>query len=494
MTHGDVRFARIALSAAACLMIVGGALIPAFAHDPHEAATAAPAVDSDGPRRISDQTAALIGLRTAEVDFGRIESVVHLNGFVRAMPDRTHLITSSVAGILARIDARVGQRVRQGQSLGAVQSADLARMVTDLHKAEIEYEHTGVELAQTNANIAQLTNQLHSTELQAASLEAEYERARSGGDAVGANILSNRRTSAIQSRAQVDTLKISLSTAEHTVTALGKIQESTLKTIDSMRDAINIIHANPAGSATEKDASKEETSGGTFILRSPIDGIITRRDGLPGQGLEPGKPILTIVDDSEMLIEAELPESMIPSFASALTAANPIEVRIRRAGDPAADEPIATGHIIGISPTVDPIRRTARLLISATNTISPSEDSTERNLPANPAAPIRIAVPTALQEGMFVSLDVARSSATASTASSMVVIPISAVLTDGPIPFVFTKEKDAYLKRPIITGIHDDRLIEVKDGLVPGDIVVSQGAYLLSQIRPSVPENTQQAH
>jgi multidrug efflux pump subunit AcrA (membrane-fusion protein) len=477
---------RPALIALAALLITGGALLPALAHDPHETPTAgAPVTDLDAPRRPSEQTARLIGLQTAEVDFGHVESIVHLTGIVRAMPEQTHIITSAVAGNLMRLDARLGERVKRGQSLGAVQSADLARMVTDLHKAEIEYEHAGVEVATTNSNIAQLKNQINSTEAQAASLEAEYARAQAGGDAVSANVLSNRRVTAQQSRAQVDTLKISLATAERTLKALGKIQESTLKTIDSMNEAIEIIHAHPAGIDLAEEAREEGESGGRFILHAPIDGIVIRRDGVPGQGLEPGKPILTVVNDAEMLIEADLPESMISSFAADLAAGAPgnaPEVRIRRAAA-SASEPIAVGRVIGISPTVDPIKRTARLLVSATNTRPPDGDN-HAAPDANPAAPVRVLVPATLQEGMFVTLDVVRGgNKAASESSRSVVIPISAIVSDGPAQFVFIKEKDAYVRRDIVPGPRDDRNVEITDGLVPGDIVVTQGAYLLSQLR-----------
>ncbi len=65
------------------------------------------------------------------------------------------------------------------------------------------------------------------------------------------------------------------------------------------------------------------------------------------------------------------------------------------------------------------------------------------------------------------------------------VVPASAVVRDGPMPFVFVKEKDnVFKKRDIVPGAGDVRLIEVTSGLVPGDVVVTQGAYSLTQLRP----------
>ena len=162
---------------------------------------------------------------------------------------------------------------------------------------------------------------------------------------------------------------------------------------------------------------------------------------------------------------------MIPQFASA----SGQHVRIRRPGAPPGEAPIATGEVRGISPTVDPIKRTAHLLIISQN---PAIQGPGGHAGATGAERPN-SVPT-LQEGMFVSLAV-----TTSPGVQSVVIPISALITDGPTPFVFIKDGDAYIKRDILPGARNDRFLEVKDGLVPGDVVVTKGAYLLTQLRPA---------
>ncbi len=478
---------RTVLLIPAALLILGGSLLPALAHDPHPPGPSPQlAADSDAPRRISDQTAQLIGLQTAEADFGHAESVVRLTGFVRPLPERTRIVSSAVAGTLVSIEARLGERIRRGKVLGRVQSTDLARLVTDLHKAEIEFEHTGVEIVQTKANIAQVRNQITASEAQAASLEAEYARAQASAETIPPNILSNRKTSAQQARAQVTTLGVSLDTAEHTLTALEKMRASTQRTIATMRESIEIIRARAPGGDPAEPARNEGDTGGTFTLYAPIDGVVVRRDGVAGQGLEAGKAILTIVDDSEMLIEGDLPESMIATFASRLGDAvfgPSLAVRIRRTGAAAGDEPLATGRVIGISPTVDPVKRTAHLLVSAPNTVPVASPGGAPVEAASPVAP-RPAVPAALQEGMFVSLSITERAPGDDPASRTVVIPRSALLSDGPVVYVFLKEKDGYVKRTILPGPSDDRNVEVIDGVVPGDVVVTQGAYLLGQVQP----------
>jgi multidrug efflux pump subunit AcrA (membrane-fusion protein) len=435
--------------------VVAGALAPVWAHDPHEAPSSG-SFDLDSPRHPSELTAKYIDLRTAEVDFGSVRRVARLTGTVRAMPERQRIVASAVQGSITRLDVRIGQRVTKGEVIGEIRSAELSRMTNEMHKSEIEYEHASSEVAMTRSNIAQLKNQAAAAQTQAKLLEEEVARLEGGGEAVGPNVLSQKRSAAVQQRSQVETLTISLTQAERTMASLEKIKEATGKSIEAMRGAIEIIHAHPAGIDLDEERKGEGESGGVFLLHAPIDGVVTQRDGVLGQGVDPSKPIVTIVDDSEMLVEGELPESMIGDFAAAIGA----EVRIRRPGSPVEDAPIAVGSVKGMSPTVDPIKRTSHLLIVA----------------PNPGGA------NALREGMFVSLAVLRGEGT--DGGRTVVVPVGSVVSDGPMQFVFVRDGDAYVKRDIVPGARDDLVVEIKEGLVPGDVVVTHGAYLLTQLRP----------
>jgi membrane fusion protein, heavy metal efflux system len=71
------------------------------------------------------------------------------------------------------------------------------------------------------------------------------------------------------------------------------------------------------------------------------------------------------------------------------------------------------------------------------------------------------------------------------------VVPRSAVVVMGPMHFVFLQNGDKYEKQDINPGIQDDRYVEIKDGLFPGDSVVVQGAYSLTQLRPKTPKKAE---
>jgi cobalt-zinc-cadmium efflux system membrane fusion protein len=134
-----------------------------------------------------------------------------------------------------------------------------------------------------------------------------------------------------------------------------------------------------------------------------------------------------------------------------LAVAGTPRVRLWRSGDTA---PVTTGTVRFISPVIDASKRTAHVVIDSDN----------------PGGVLR--------QGMFVELAVVLRAA-----ESVVVVPRAAILTNGPEHYVFVKDDDLFTMRDIATGATDDQVAEVKLGLIPGDEVIVQGAFAVSQLR-----------
>jgi multidrug efflux pump subunit AcrA (membrane-fusion protein) len=60
-----------------------------------------------------------------------------------------------------------------------------------------------------------------------------------------------------------------------------------------------------------------------------------------------------------------------------------------------------------------------------------------------------------------------------------IVVPRVAVLGSGGERFVFVEDGNKYTRTPVVTGIENDKWIEIVEGLAPGDVVVTQGNYQL---------------
>ena len=65
-----------------------------------------------------------------------------------------------------------------------------------------------------------------------------------------------------------------------------------------------------------------------------------------------------------------------------------------------------------------------------------------------------------------------------------ITVPRSAVLGSGGDRFVFVEEGEEYHKTRVVTGLENDKWIEIVEGLAPGDVVVTQGNYQLQFAKP----------
>ena len=146
-------------------------------------------------------------------------------------------------------------------------------------------------------------------------------------------------------------------------------------------------------------------------------------------------------------VEAEVPESQIPRLGDA--AGKP--VRISLSGDPAL---IMTGTVRFLAPELEPVKRTAHLVIEAANA-----------------------------DGHLRGEQWVESNVIIREVKQALVIPRAAVLEDGPRRYVFEADDGKYVPHDVVLGISDDQVVEIRDGLAPGDVVVVGGAWSLSQVR-----------
>ncbi|MBA5868186.1 MAG: efflux RND transporter periplasmic adaptor subunit [Nitrospira sp. CR1.3] len=407
------------------LVLLLGGIGVAFAHEGHGDKEVG-AFDLDSPRQVSPETAAHIGLKTAEVDFGAVEDVLALTGLVRAAPDRHWTISTLTAGKVLAVHVQVGSVVHQGDLLVEIDSPELARLLLDVVRGE--------------GRVQQLHVEAQNADETAALAEAELHRVKSAGDGVvPINAVSERRSVALRARGEAKLKAVDL---EVTTKEIAVLRQQALRW---SRDSVG----------AQADSVRAELSDTQPInllrLVAPADGVVVERTARPGHWAAAGETLLSVADYSVVQIEGELPESLIPRVAS--RSSDAVRIRI-----PAQPTFLVGGQIKFISPALDPVKRTAHVLIECDN-----KDGM-------------------LRDGMFVDLAIVlREEKTA------VVVPMSAVVQSGPMHFVFIKSGDAYKKQDITPGLSNDQVVEVLGGLAPGDVVVTQGAYSLTQLRPKVP-------
>ncbi|MBK7405606.1 MAG: efflux RND transporter periplasmic adaptor subunit [Phycisphaerales bacterium] len=394
-----------------------------------------------------------IGLKTAEVDFGQVEDVVRLTGMVRSRPDATYTIAPTYAGVVRSIAVQPGDRVTKGMVVAELDIPELARLMYDLKRLESEYEKLLSDVTRAESQIASLEIEAPALVKGAELAEAEVRRPDQAGESVSANLLAQRKAEALRLRADAGLRAVALTQAKAEVGSLKRQAETTRAAANALRGTLPRSKTE-ASTDTDSDGQPLADPARPGLLRfvSPIDGVVVSRTAGPGVGVSAGAPILTIGNFQSVQIEGEVPEGLIDRLSS-----RPHSVRIRR-GVSETSEVVGEGVVRFISPVIDATKRTAHLIVDV----------------ENPAGLLR--------QGQFVDLSVVLSAS-----DSAVVVPASAIVKEGPLQYVFVKEgkgeNEAFKKRDVATGVRDGRVVEIKLGLVPGDVIAVSGAFSLSQLR-----------
>jgi RND family efflux transporter MFP subunit len=385
-----------ALSVVAALSFAGSAM----AHSGHGTEEVG-VYDLDAPRTVSAQTGRHIGLKTAEVDIRPIQEVVSLSGTVKPKPDRQHAVVSLLEGQVSLVHVRVGDRVEAGQILLEIKSLSFLERWSKLRMFEARTQALGSQYDAAK-------EQLERTE-------------RLAGQAIPERELAQRRAE------------------------LAKVESDLeLQRIEAEQTKAWLLAVVP-------DLDLSEAPRQDFALRSAVDGYVVKRLVAPGEWAQPGQVLIEVADYAQVQIEGELPESLIASVRGRRSD----KVRVRVPADP---DFLAEGTVRFLAPELEPVKRTAHLIIDMDNPDG------------------------ALRGEMWVDLSIILREV-----KQALVVPRKAVVVQGPLHFVFIKNGGQYVKQDIVPGVTNDLYVEVREGLVPGDEIVVQGAYSLTHLKPKAP-------
>lgn len=179
----------------------------------------------------------------------------------------------------------------------------------------------------------------------------------------------------------------------------------------------------------------------TIVLRAPMSGEIAEKMVTEGQAVQAGDNLFLIADRS--VLWADL--SVFEMDARSVRVGSPVEVTVD-----ALPGKTYQGRVTFIHPTVDEKTRTLTARAEVVN-----KDG-------------------ALRPGMYATALIRRPTARALT------VPIEAVLPTGTQNLVFVNRGDGrFMPRTVAIGMRSDSLVEIVNGLKPGDEVIASAAYLL---------------
>jgi membrane fusion protein, heavy metal efflux system len=224
------------------------------------------------------------------------------------------------------------------------------------------------------------------------------------------------------------------------------------KQLDEARVSREVAVARVTAAERQRDMYQGTQSGAggqggaLFELRSPVDGVVSFANVMPGAVVGAGERLVSVVNAERLWLEAQVYE--------------PDVARVQRS--PGAsftvagfDKPFTvdekSGRRVAVGAVVDRATRTVPIIFE---------------LP-NPEG--------ALKPGMFAKVTLF----TGETVSG-VAIPESSLVDDNGKPTVFVMEGgESFYKRPVRTGVRSGGQVQVLEGVKEGERVVSFGAYEL---------------
>ncbi len=177
------------------------------------------------------------------------------------------------------------------------------------------------------------------------------------------------------------------------------------------------------------------------IMRSPIDGVVTRMDATLGASADPAQTLVEIADPSAL----DVMLSVQPAAAARIRVGNRVSLRASQR----ATDSLGAGEVADIAGVVDSASRTVEVRVRVT--------TSQRAL--------RIGETLFGEIAMSVHL-------------RAVTVPLAALVPEGDGFKVFVVDSSAVVHaRAVSIGGRTDRVAEIVKGLTAGERVVTEGAF-----------------
>lgn len=209
--------------------------------------------------------------------------------------------------------------------------------------------------------------------------------------------------------------------------------EKSRASVAAAQDKVKMLGVGTAG----------DGGSSIFSLSAPFTGTVVEKTAVPGALSEPSKPLFTIADLSIVWVEASVFEKDLPRLVKGATATVAVTAW------PGAP---AKGRLTYIASLMDKETRTLKARIEV----------------LNPHGKLR--------PGMFANVAI---SVPGQAAGQWVSLPEDAVVLMDGKPTVFLRGDHGFEPRAVVPGERQVGRVQIKDGLAPGEEVVTAGTYEL---------------
>ena len=252
-----------------------------------------------------------------------IAGVIPATGKILVPEDHVAVIGPVNEGRIVRLYAGQGTKVRKGQKLADLESADIDQAEADYLKALADYE-----------------NAVRSSAAEVKLAQASYDRNKL--------LYEQKITAGKNLQSAEHDLEVAKAAADNSI-------NGTKAALTAARRHLLILGINDA---TIDALAKKTDLAATFSLNSPIDGIVVERNATVGASVGTDANLFKIIDLSRVWIDADVFEKDLPRVRPGQ------EVKLTVTAFP---ESTFSGRVILINSVVDPETRTVKVRTEVAN-------------------------------------------------------------------------------------------------------------------------------
>lgn len=422
------------------------------------------------PIQLNPKDAVQLGIQVQPVTRKILAFGIPVTGQIEASPDRKVAVTTPVTGTITQLLVKPGDFVNAGQTLAILSSPELVSLQVESQtkRAEAEADLLKAQAAlQRSQRNYERQAQIATATIQQAKVSLAFAQERYDKDTALLETGAIPRRQQLESQEKLAMAKADVAKAESKLQVV-EAQEQLRNAQSDMQVALSRLQLSNAN--YEKRLRQLGTSSnpdGTVTIRAPISGIVSDREATVGEsGADPGKPLMTIVNNRTVQATANVFEKDIDSMRMGQS------VRVTVASLP---NRIFNGRVTVVGSVVHGQTRSVPVKAELDNPDG------------------------ALKPGLFAQMDIV----TDRSAAAAIAVPKKAVVNANGKDLVLVqvagehpeegehKHQEgehqegehpagaSYKPVEVTLGRTAGDLIEVKSGLKDGDRVVTQGTTLL---------------
>jgi RND family efflux transporter MFP subunit len=386
--------------------------------------------------------APIVDVTTAQATVKQIPTYFEATGNLAS--DAQTDVAPAVAGKIAEVNFDIGSYVNKGDVLLRLDARD-AQIRLEQAQAQVEQQRKAVDQAIANLRQTQVRlgvkdgetfdietfSQVKSVKAQLVLAEKEFTRTEKlleSGD-VSRSAFDQRRAARDQLLGQLDEARSNAAVA--------------VRAITTAQTQVNSARAAVRTAETTVDQARKAV--GDTAVYAPISGYVSDRTADVGEYISPNTPnskIATIVRTAILRMKIDVPEASIGKVATGLG------ISLQTSAYP--DRNFA-GTVVRISPSLNTNSRTLTVEAEVENTSG------------------------LLKPGQFATVRI-----TQSKPEPAVMVPVSAVKTDGDINRVYIIKDGAAHEKLVQLGLLEGDIIQIKQGVQENDVVATNNLNTLN--------------